>query len=90
MKKSRVWALIVSVISVLLGVVDATAMVASATVVPGAEGAGKVIQGAELKTDAILDNSPDLIQAALDERVTKIMPSDHPFDVVSRLNGREV
>lgn len=90
MKKSRVWALIVSVISVLLGVVDASAMIATATVVPGAEGAGKVIQGGELKTDVILDNSPDLIQAALDERVTKIMPSDHPFDVVSRLNGREV
>ena len=90
MKKSRIWALIVSVVSVLLGVVDASAMIATATVVPGAEGIGKVVQGAELKTDAILDNSPDLIQAALDERVTKIMPSDHPFDVVSRLNGREV
>ena len=49
MKKSRVWALIVSVISVLLGVVDATAMVAAATVVPGAEGAGKVIQGSRVK-----------------------------------------
>ena len=44
MKKSRVWALIVSVISVLKGKENATAMIAVATVVPRAEGAGSVIQ----------------------------------------------
>lgn len=77
------------VIGLLCGVVDASAFVA-ATGIAGVEGTGKHSQGDAETTDTAKEASEELLKAALDERVTKILPENHVFDVIARVGGHEI
>lgn len=75
-------------LGLILGVVDCSAFVA-ATGIDGKEGVGKFSDEAQTTDDAN-EQAEEFLKKALDERVTKILPEDHIFDVIARVGGHTV
>lgn len=73
----------------LFGVMDASALMAAAPVVtptPGANGnpVSVVVTEAPLQTDTINEESHELIQASVDQMITKMRPALTPLDTIMR------
>lgn len=59
----------------------------AATVVAGAAGAGKGVEGSPLTLPAMEDAAPGLLRSEIDQRIVKIRPMSTPLDQISRYGG---
>lgn len=87
------WAgLMLFALGLLVGVADVSALaaVAAPVISDGLADAGKHVQDAAVDTPITNEQSPELLDKAIDERVVKILPEDHIFDIIARTNGRSV
>jgi len=90
-KRFNLFGLLMAVLGACLGIFDCSALMAGAPVVTdGAENAGEHVLDAPLDTVTTDEFSPELLEKAIDERVTKILPEDHIMDIIARTNGRSV
>lgn len=91
--KSINWGgLLLFVLGILFGFADASALAAAAAPVvsDGLADAGRHVQDTAVDTPITNAESPELLDKAIDERVVRILPEDHIFDIIARTNGRSV